>query len=168
MVHFRKRRGATIIAEVNELVIARNTPVAEDQEPRDSPSSGGQAEENKGQRIVDAACEPQDIRFSNDGGLLNEAREKADAIIDMLVAANPKGTTRPRTYRKVARVKYLSFIRRRRNTEKTIRRALKSQLQYLGRNLRHIYEFGVSSIKGGQAITRNMCMLIKFIEREII
>jgi len=138
MVHFRKRLGAKIIAEVNDLVIARNTKVAEEHEPKDPPSSGGSATENKGQLIVDATCAPQDVRFPNDVGLLNEAREKADAIIDTLVAASPEGTTRLRTYRKVARVKFLNFIRRRRNTDKTVRRALKCQLQYLNRNLLYI------------------------------
>ncbi|MBP7263516.1 MAG: hypothetical protein KBB32_05020, partial [Spirochaetia bacterium] len=81
-----------------------NEKISEDQDPKDPPYSGGQAEENNGQLIVDATCAPQDIRFPNDVGLLSEAREKADAIIDTIVAASPEGTTRPRTYRKVARV----------------------------------------------------------------
>lgn len=137
MVHFRKRLGAKILAEVNELVLAKTAKATEEKEPKDPPSTGASTG-NKGQLIVDATCAPQDIRFPNDVGLLNEAREKTDRIIDVLIAASPEGTARPRTYRKVARIEFLNFIRRRRNTEKTVRRALKAQLQYLSRNLRYI------------------------------
>ena len=139
MVHFRKRLGPKILAEVNELVIEKMRKQEEDQTPNDPPS-GDSSPENKGQLIVDATCAPQDMRYPNDVGLLNEAREKTDRIIDTLIAVSPEGTKRPRTYRKTARIEFLSFIRRRRNTEKTIRHALKGQLQYVNRNLSYIQE----------------------------
>ena len=139
MVHFRKRLGPKILAEVNEIVIERTRNKTVDDPPTDPPS-GNPPPENKGQLIVDATCAPQDVRFPNDVGLLNEAREKTDRIIDTLIAASPAGTKRPRTYRKTARIEFLNFIRRRRNTEKTIRRALKGQLQYLYRNLNYVQE----------------------------
>ncbi|GAB1456318.1 hypothetical protein MASR2M48_16260 [Spirochaetota bacterium] len=128
MVHFRKRLGAKILSEVNELVIQRARKKDEEPVSKDPPPSDDSDSSHKGQLIVDATCAPQDMRFPNDVGLLNEAREKADRIIDSLIMASPDGTKRPRTYRKRARIDFLSFIRRRRNTDKTIRRALKGQL----------------------------------------
>jgi hypothetical protein len=140
MVHFRKRLGAKILSEVNELVIQRARKAEEEPASKDPPPSDDSDSSHKGQLIVDATCAPQDMRFPNDVGLLNEAREKADGIIDSLIMASPDRTKRPRTYRKRARIDFLSFIRRRRNTDKTIRRALKGQLQYLNRNLNYIQE----------------------------
>jgi len=37
--------------------------------------------ENKGKLILDATCAPADIRYPTDLSLLNEAREKLEAII---------------------------------------------------------------------------------------
>jgi len=142
-VHFRKRLGPEILAEVNEIVIERTRTKSVEDSPKDPPKdppSGNPPPDTKGQLIVDATCAPQDVRFPNDVGLLNEAREKTDRIIDTLIAASPVGTKRPRTYRKTARIEFLNFIRRRRNSEKTIRRALKGQLQYLHRNLSYVQE----------------------------
>ena len=39
---------------------------------------------NEGTLILDATCVPQNIRFPTDTSLLNEAREKAEEIIDVL------------------------------------------------------------------------------------
>jgi hypothetical protein len=139
MLHFRKRLGAKILSEVNDLIIERTRATEAGSKPKDPPS-GDAATENKGQLIVDATCAPQDVRFPNDVGILNEAREKTDQMIDTLVAASPEGTKRPRTYRKKARVKFLGFIRRRRNTEQAVRRALREQLQYVNRNLIYVKE----------------------------
>lgn len=162
MVHFRKRLGPRILAEVNELVLQKTRSQAEVQKPKD-PSSGGKVPDNKGQLIVDATCAPQDVRFPNDVGLLNEAREKTDRMIDTLIAASPAGTKRPRTYRKRARIEFLGFIRRRRNTEKTVRRTLKTQLQYVNRNLMYVKELvgSVGAAALGRKQYRDLLVLSK-------
>ena len=48
-------------------------------------TKGGESEEeNQGTLILDATCAPQNIRFPTDASLLNEARQKAEEIIDIL------------------------------------------------------------------------------------
>ncbi len=99
MAHFRKRFGAKILLEVNDVIIEKTCKKNEDKETKDSPS-GESGAQNKGQLIVEAPCAPQDIRFRNDVGLLNEVREKTDLMIDTLVAVSSEGMKRPRTYDK--------------------------------------------------------------------
>jgi hypothetical protein len=71
--------------------------------------------------------------------LLNEAREKAERIIDMLYgSAVDSGLKKPRDYREVARRDYLAFTKRRRPGAKARRNAIKTQLQYLKRDLQYI------------------------------
>lgn len=69
-------------------------------------------------------------------GLLNQAREQTEKIIDALYG-HVKGTnqTKPRTYRKIARRNYLSVAKKRRVTKKQRKIAIKKQLQYIKRNL---------------------------------
>lgn len=93
---------------------------------------------NKGKLILDATCAPADIRFPTDLGLLNDAREKTEQIIDKLHVHAPEGLTKPRTYRKIARKEFLSVAKLRVKSAKKIRNAIRKQLGYLGRNLRSI------------------------------
>ena len=97
--------------------------------------------EHTGTLIVDATCAPEDMRFPHDVTLLDDARRKTEKIIDMLQNEMPEGLKKPRTYRKVARKEFLTFIRNRKPRVNTIRRALKKQLQYVERNLRLINEY---------------------------
>lgn len=92
---------------------------------------------NKGHLIVDATVSPADIKYPTDLDLLNEAREKSEHLIDLLYVPE-KGKIKPRTYRKNARRDYLSTAKQRKKRKKTIRKAIKTQLNYLGRNLRTI------------------------------
>ena len=100
-------------------------------------STESKAEVRQGKLLLDATVADQAIRYPTDVSLLNEAREQTEQIIDSLYkgAELPK---KPRTYRKNARRDYLSFVKRRKPTKKTIRKAVKQQLQYLRRNLSHI------------------------------
>lgn len=91
---------------------------------------------NHGTLILDATCTPADLHFPTDLGLLNEAREKLDEIIDTLHKAHVKGQKRPRTYRKKARRDYLNVSKQRSPRKNALRKAIKKQLQYTKRNLR--------------------------------
>jgi len=53
----------------------------------------------------------------------------------------PEGWEKPRTYRKRARKEFLTFIRNRKPRVKTIRKAIKTQIQYVERNIRLINEY---------------------------
>ena len=85
---------------------------------------------------VDATCAPSHIRYPQDVSLLNEARENAEKLVDLL--HDPADGKKPRTYRKAARKAYLKYARSRKHTTKMTRKAIRVQLGYLRRDLSHI------------------------------
>ena len=72
--------------------------------------------------IVDATCAPSNIRYPQDVSLLNEARENAETLLDVL--HDPADGKKPRTYRKRARKDYLKYIRCRKQTAKMTRKSV--------------------------------------------
>ena len=111
LVKFRKRFNAKRLARINELIVAaevahKTTQNDGDQddhhhddhdpptglvegssEPVTSHAGEAQLSEpapNQGTLILDATCTPADIHYPTDLGLLNEAREKLDELIDKL------------------------------------------------------------------------------------
>ena len=86
--------------------------------------------------VLDATCAPADIRYPNDLGILNQAREQTERIIDKLYGQSKDKTDRkPRTYRNTARKEYLLVAKKRRVSKKQRKKAIKKQLQYIKRNL---------------------------------
>jgi len=92
---------------------------------------------NKGQLLLDASCAPADIRYPTDLSLLNQAREQTEAIIDDLYKQVDL-EQKPRTYRQQARKRYLQVAKQRRASHKVMRKAIRTQLGYVRRNLAHI------------------------------
>jgi IS5 family transposase len=163
LVKFRKRFNAKRLDKINERILmteaaqkARTS--AQEKEPDDDHHDNGpggsghetdsnpaerkheaegipEASTNQGTLILDATCTPADMRFPTDLGLLNEAREKLDGIIDALHETNGKVTRRPRTYREKARKDYLTVSKQRNPRKNKLRQAIKKQLQYCRRNL---------------------------------
>jgi IS5 family transposase len=160
MVHFRKRLNLGELGEINESVHRRyrekgkhggnsgqtggsgGTGGADsiDHKTVDGGDGGGGEEENpnQGKLIVDASCTPADIRYPTDLGLLNEAREKSEGIIDRLHEPLRGEEKKPRTYRERARRDYLRAAKRRNLGGKELRKALGKQLRYLRRDLGHV------------------------------
>jgi len=146
MVHFRKRLTGDVIKEINELVISRETGKIQSGNDADEgkngdgspPAPGNEEPENRGTMIVDATAAPEDMRFPHDVTTLDEARRKTERIIDRMFEGMPAGSEKPRTYRRIARKKFLLFIRNRKPGKRAIRKALKTQIQYVERNLGHI------------------------------
>ena len=89
--------------------------------------------------MLDATCAPQHIAFPQDINLLNEAREKLEKIIDTICEEN--GLKKPRTYRKIARKKYLDLAKCKKRTKKKIRCAIRAQLQFIRRDLNYIDDY---------------------------
>ena len=136
MVYFRKRLTPEVLGEINEMIVRdakeRQVKEAESKDDDDSdgqPGTGG----NSGTMIVDATCAPSNIRYPQDVSLLNEARENAEKILDVL--HDPADGKKPRTYRKCARKDYLKYTRCRKHTSKMTRKAIGKQLAYLRRDL---------------------------------
>jgi len=145
MVNFRKRLSGNILKEVNALIIEKSKQECETHDDDNKGNASGEGEskepENMGTLIVDATCAPEDMRFPHDVTLLDEARRKTERIIDTLHEKVPEGWEKPRTYRKRARKEFLTFIRNRKPKVNTIRKAVRTQIQYVERNLRLINEY---------------------------
>ena len=145
-VEFRRNLGMDNLNAINERIVAMKTHMESskkedklsvpEQESRDkngnTPGSG-----NKGRVIFDATACPQDIAYPTDLNLLSDAREKSEQMIDLLYdpALHPK---KPRTYRVVARKRYLQTAQKKNKSRKIIRKAVGSQLRFLKRNLNSI------------------------------
>lgn len=143
LVLFRKRITAEMLMEANEYLLAHKEDGRNDNTP---PSAGGSGmpdvpkeDGNKGTLTLDATCTPVKIRYPQDISLLNEAREKLEAIIyrfsrsyDLLL---------PRRYRRRARKDYLTYAKSRKHSAEKIRKALRKQLGYIGRDIRYLDEF---------------------------
>jgi len=141
-VHFRKRFPSDTLNGINEMIASdaieqiktksKNTK-NDKNEPPDSSGS-----DNKGKLLVDATCAPEDITFPTDMKLLNKAREHSEQIIDELHKHMPQGTKKSRTYRFKARKDFLSISKSRRVPRNKLRKSIRKQLGYLGRNLKSI------------------------------
>jgi hypothetical protein len=118
----------------------KTTCTSQDNTSSDSDRSDGDsaASPNDGQLIMDATCAPADIRYPTDVSLLNEARENTDAIIDVLHAPLVGKSRRPRTYRKTAARAFKAYILKKKPRRNAVRKAIRKQLGYLRRNLKHI------------------------------
>ena len=148
LVEFRKRLDENVLAEINEMIAAYNSP--DDSSDDDSDDGGNSADntsnqnntnaaskpENEGTLILDATCAPQNIAFPQDINLLNEARENLEAMIDQI--CYEYNFCKPRMYREKAREVYLALAKCRRRTSKRIRKAIGQQLRFISRDLGYI------------------------------
>ena len=136
MVYFRKRLTPEVLGEINEMILrdakARQSKEIKSEDHDDSDHDSGQ-DGNSGTMIVDATCAPSNIRYPQDVSLLNEARENAEKLLDVL--HDPAEGKKPRTYRQRARKDYLKYTRCRKHTAKMTRKAIGKQLAYLRRDL---------------------------------
>ncbi|MCK9905292.1 IS5 family transposase, partial [Frankia sp. Cpl3] len=114
-----------------------NEPVCEEKQEPEAETSPAP---NEGTLLLDATCAPADVAYPTDLDLLNDAREKLEAIIDTLHEPVVGKVAKPRTYREKARKQYLAVSKQRRPGPKVIRKAIKRQLGYVGRNLAIIAE----------------------------
>jgi len=142
MVYFRKRLTPEILGEINELIIQKAQQQAEDDKPDQDNDDDEDGTGNSGTLIVDATCAPSDIRYPTDTSLLNEARRNSERIIDLL--HKQCDGEKPRTYRRRAHKEYTQFVRARKPGQKKIRKCIRKQLGYLGRNLTTIERMKVS------------------------
>jgi len=139
-VHFRKRFPADVLHRINEVIVEKAVKKS-GKDGNDKPSGGSGSNEKpskKGKLLMDATCAPADITYPTDLKLLNAAREKTEKIIDVLHQNCGKGHKKPRTYRIKARKAYLAVAKSKKVSAGKLRKALRSQLGYLRRNLKSI------------------------------
>lgn len=158
LVDIRKRMGQQVFelfqqSIIDELATHKSQKVRpsarSDKKDDDDPGAGGseklpepntEAEPDpprQGHLLLDATVAEQAIRYPTDLNLLNEARELSEKIIDHLYLHTDEAR-KPRTYRRKARQQYLALVKQKRPSNQKRRRAIKQQLQYLRRNLKHI------------------------------
>jgi transposase, IS5 family len=176
LVHFRKRLSLELVGQVNEMVVQQMLGVSEDTPEHQTTASSESASEsdrdddeppspNQGQLILDATCAPADIRYPTDLSVLNEARENSEIILDALyLQVSEQFKTKPRTYRKLARKAYLSISKQRRPNWQLRRKGIRQQLNYLGRNLRHIDALIAAGASLAQLSRRQYRMLLVITE----
>ena len=147
-VEIRKRLGLDYWQAINDIIIKHNTPADKNDsgEPKDnnqpfiaeenSNAPIVQEPNNKGTINIDATIVEQDIQYPTDLGILNESREKLEEIIDIICLETNQ--EKPRTYRIKARKKYLNVAKKKRKSHKEIRKAVRTQLNFVSRDLKHI------------------------------
>jgi hypothetical protein len=151
MVHFRKRFTAEFMAEINEAMCKAEAM------PKDvTPPDDDDDEPHGGTLILDATCAPADIKYPTDTGLLADAIEKTDAMIDTLHEPFKGTQPRPRTYRVKSRKLFTGFVRQRKPGKKVIRKVKGKQLHFLRRNLAFVEQMLQN---GGQLSDRQMKLL---------
>ena len=147
MTHFRKRFTEEMLRDINERIVTgefeREGDGEEEEDDTSShPSSSGSKEEgeseNNGKLIIDATCTPADIPYPTDLKLLNEAREKAEEIIDRMHEPYIGKERKPRTYRQRAREEYIALAKQRKPSSIKIRKGIRKQLGYVQRDLKTI------------------------------
>jgi len=153
-VEIRKRLGLDYWQEINDIIIKHNTPENKKDSGDNPPdrqvdkdnnqalidviSNEATVQEpiNKGTINIDATIVEQDIQYPTDLGILNESREKLEEIIDVICLKTNQ--EKPRTYRIRARKLYLNVAKKKRRTHKEIRKAVRAQLNFVNRDLKHI------------------------------
>ena len=133
MVYFRKRLTPEVLGEINEMILRDAAKAAERKNDDDNDDDGSG---NSGTLTIDATCAPSNIRYPQDVSLLNEARENAEKLLDIL--HDPADGKKPRSYRKRARKDYLKYTRSRKHSAQQTRAAIRKQLSYLKRDLESV------------------------------
>jgi hypothetical protein len=143
-VDIRKQLGLEIINEMNEKIVSLKTKLVSGHEgkkdhdlsspPADKKERGGEEETHKGKIIFDATCCPRDIAYPTDLDLLSDGREKAEEPIDFLYRPSLH-ERKPGTYRGTARKSYLQVAQKKNKSRWVIRRVIRQQLQFLGRDI---------------------------------
>ncbi|MCD6475128.1 MAG: IS5 family transposase [Anaerolineaceae bacterium] len=155
-VEIRRRMGDDVFEQFNQSIINKlesenrsktnqkhdDDKTGGSQQNSDNPETEKTVEEEQrkshgGKLIIDATVAEQAIRFPTDLGLLNEAREVSEDLIDTLYPLSGL-TKKPRTYRQKARKAYLALVKQRNPKKNKRRKGIKQQLQFLKRNLGHI------------------------------
>lgn len=146
LVHIRKRIDLSVFEKLTDELIREglklNKPTADNHEDDahgddiDNTSDDVQLP-NKGKLQIDATVADADIKFPTDLDLLNDSRKKAEELIDYL-CGELGIKEKPRTYRRNARKAYLNLSKKKRKTEKELRKGIRQQLGFVRRDIKII------------------------------
>jgi IS5 family transposase len=112
--------------------------------------------------LVDATVFPEEIKYPNDVGLLNDVREWLVRNIKRVGKVIGK---KYRTYPRKARKDYLNFSKKKRKTKKAINKAKRQMLQYVRRNIKQLKD-GLEQVKAtGQRVKQNILDRLQVAEK---
>jgi transposase, IS5 family len=143
LVHIRKRIDLATFEVMTDELIRRSMKIKD--------ASGGKSKEvkqaveedeenknsgipNQGKLQLDATVADAEIKFPTDLDMLNDSREKAQELIDYLYS-HLDLNKKPRDYRRIARKEFLSLSKKKRKTDKELRRGIKLQINYVKRDI---------------------------------
>lgn len=131
-VEVRKRLGEKGSAQLNDLMIkhahdlklVRHRGKANDGEFRvEEPSGKVATKRNRGTLVVDATVAPADIKHPTDTALVRDSRQISESLIVTLYESEQDlWPVKPRTYRGEAEKSYVGFSKKRKKTEKEIKK----------------------------------------------
>lgn len=117
--------------------------------------------------MVDATVFPSNIKYPNDIGLLNDAREW---LVKQIKRISKQVGIWTRTYCRKARNQYLSFSKKKKKTKKVIREATKQMLQHVRRNkkqlIKLIEEVRIKGIELKEVIHRKIEIIKIILEQQ--
>ncbi len=111
---------------------------------------------------VDATVFPEHIKYPNDVGLLNDAREW---LVKRVKEYGKKTGEKIRTYCRKAKKAFLEFSKKKVKPKKAIRKAQKQMLQYVRRNLEQVKELIERTEKKGEVIKEKVKQRLKVSEQ---
>ncbi|NES84999.1 MAG: transposase [Moorea sp. SIO2B7] len=84
LVHFRSRINLDLVNKINqEMVKDIRKKISDESEIKNSEEEETE-QKNRGRLILDATCAPAALSYPNDLGILNQARQQTEKIIDSL------------------------------------------------------------------------------------
>lgn len=103
--------------------------------------------------LIDATVFPEEIKYPNDVGILNDVRQWLVGNVKRMGKAIGKTY---RTYCRRARKDHLNFSKKKTKTKKAIRKAKRQMLQYVRRNIRQLKD-AIEQVKAkGQQVRRHI------------
>ena len=140
-VDIRRRLGGREFDKFNQLVISKSEEIKPHQARiKKTKKDDNEPPKNKGKLKVDATVADQEIKFPTDVDLLNTSREILEKLIDKMYDESID-KSKPRTYRRIARKKFLNVSKKKKKSKSIIRKAIKVQLQYVKRDLKYIDDY---------------------------
>ena len=116
-VDIRRRLGGQEFDKFNKLVISKSEEIKPPQSRIKKKGKDDNAPtKNKGKLKIDATVADQEIKFPTDVDLLNTSRENLEIMIDKMYDKNTD-KLKPRTYRRIARKKFLNISKKRKRVK---------------------------------------------------
>jgi hypothetical protein len=101
--------------------------------------------------LVDATVFPENVKYPNDVGLMNDVREW---LVDTIKTTGKKIGKSYRTYCRKARRAYLNFAKKKTKTKKVVKQAKRQMLQFVRRNLKQLEEAIITLIETNRGISQ--------------